>query len=391
MSINSLLRVNNIESLEGATGSISIVGNIIANGMPIMGTTGPIGPTGADSYVPGPIGVTGPIGETGPTGADSLVPGPIGVTGPTGGTGPIGPTGPTGVFGAGNFTWFAGPGSTVLTSSSVACTGVIGDNDWKSIAYSVEGYVGSVKTTFQNLISGFPEGQIVVGFTETPTPTSNPSFDDINFGLFLDPNQDVIVKELGVDVYTSTTPWGTSNVFSIVFYNETISYKVDEIEIYSTPRGATGPLYLAVAFQSVGGQVSNVHFFPMVVGDVGPTGPTGPSVGMFDIYDYTITGLTSGYVAALKSPEIPDWQYVVDNYDLVMLKAYENVSNSTLITTTISTSELDTASQFGAVYYKDTTKYVEITRDILGSNNFTIDNSFISGDAVIKMTAYKFY
>jgi hypothetical protein len=199
------------------------------------------------------------------------------------------------------------------------------------------------------------------------------------------------VKELGVDVYTSTTPWGTSNVFSIVFYNGTISYKVDEIEIYSTPRGATGPLYLAVAFQSVGGQVSNVHFFPMVVGDVGPTGPTGPSVGMFDIYDYTITGLTSGYVAALKSPEIPDWQYVIDNYDLVMLKAYENVSNSTLITTTISTSELDTASQFGAVYYKDTTKYVEITRDILGSNNFTIDNSFISGDAVIKMTAYKFY
>jgi hypothetical protein len=233
----------------------------------------------------------------------------------------------------------------------------------------------------------------MVGFTENSTPSNDSpySYSDIDFAILLSPNEPVVIYESGSQAYESSIPWGTSNVFSIVFYNGTVSYLVDEVEIYSTARGSTEPLYLATAFRSVGGQVSNVHFFPMVVGDVGPTGPTGPSVGMFDIYNHIITGLTSGYSAALKSPEIPNWQYVIDNYDLVMLKAYENVSNSALITTTISTSELDTASHFGAVYYKDTTKYVEITRSILGSNNFNIDNSFISGDAVIKMTAYKFY
>ena len=73
----STLQVNNIQSLEGATGSINIVGNIIANGMPIEGATGatgeqgPIGVTG-DTGATGPIGVTGDTGATGPTGASVI-------------------------------------------------------------------------------------------------------------------------------------------------------------------------------------------------------------------------------------------------------------------------------------------------------------------------------
>ena len=59
----SLLRVDNIESLQGPTGPINITGNIIANGMPIAG------PTGA----PGSIGITVPTGNTGVTGPTGAV------------------------------------------------------------------------------------------------------------------------------------------------------------------------------------------------------------------------------------------------------------------------------------------------------------------------------
>jgi hypothetical protein len=51
---------------------------------------------GIDAYLDLPYG-----GIVGPQGADSTVPGPIGLTGPQGSTGPAGPTGPTGSTGAG--------------------------------------------------------------------------------------------------------------------------------------------------------------------------------------------------------------------------------------------------------------------------------------------------
>ena len=68
-----------------------------------MGPTGPSGPQGDASTVPGP---TGPAGPSGPQGDASTVPGPSGPSGPQGDTGPTGPigldgaTGPQGPSGA---------------------------------------------------------------------------------------------------------------------------------------------------------------------------------------------------------------------------------------------------------------------------------------------------
>lgn len=56
----------------------------------LRGLTGPAGPTGADSTVPGPQGATGAQG------AASTVPGPQGATGPQGASGAVGPQGPVG-------------------------------------------------------------------------------------------------------------------------------------------------------------------------------------------------------------------------------------------------------------------------------------------------------
>ena len=68
-----------------------------------------IGPAGADSTVPGPVGPSGgpvgpvgpvgPDGPVGPAGLDSTLVGPIGNTGPTGPAGDTGPAGPIGPSG----------------------------------------------------------------------------------------------------------------------------------------------------------------------------------------------------------------------------------------------------------------------------------------------------
>ena len=90
----SLLRVNQIESLTGATGSITITGNIIANGVPIAGATGATGNAGT-SGSSGTSGVTGATGTNGTSGTSGSS-GTSGVTGPTGNAGTSGTSGANG-------------------------------------------------------------------------------------------------------------------------------------------------------------------------------------------------------------------------------------------------------------------------------------------------------
>ena len=124
MSTNiSLLRVDNIESLNGATGSINITGSIRVNGVPIAGSTGATGATGST----GPTGSQGPIGITGPTGSDASATGPTGSTGATGSqgvTGPTGATGPTGVTGPTGSIGVTGPTGSVVTSIDILDIGI---------------------------------------------------------------------------------------------------------------------------------------------------------------------------------------------------------------------------------------------------------------------------
>jgi len=55
-----------------------------------------VGPAGADSSVPGPVGAPGPAGVAGPAGpaGEPGAPGPAGPAGPAGPQGPAGPAGP---------------------------------------------------------------------------------------------------------------------------------------------------------------------------------------------------------------------------------------------------------------------------------------------------------
>jgi len=86
---------------------------------------GATGPTGADSTVAGPTGVTGATGPTGPTGADSTVAGPTGTTGPSGvngATGPTGVPGATGPTGSGGLAAASQTEMEAAVSNTVAAT-----------------------------------------------------------------------------------------------------------------------------------------------------------------------------------------------------------------------------------------------------------------------------
>ena len=106
-AVQMLITVGHFDEIEDAIG---------------VAVAGPTGPTGADSTVAGPTGITG---NTGPTGADSTVAGPTGPTGITGNTGPTGadstvagPTGPTGITGNTGPTGVTGPEGTTATRST---------------------------------------------------------------------------------------------------------------------------------------------------------------------------------------------------------------------------------------------------------------------------------
>jgi len=163
MSTNiSLLRVDNIESLNGATGSINITGSIIVNGVPIAGSTGATGATGST----GPTGSQGPIGITGPTGSDASATGPTGSTGPvgaTGSTGPIGSTGPAGVTGPTGSIGATGPTGSVVTyidildvigiNTGSQSSGIANVTDWQEVIDNwdwllVRVYIDSANSTF---------------------------------------------------------------------------------------------------------------------------------------------------------------------------------------------------------------------------------------------------
>ena len=66
---------------------MSTIGNYTGPTGPSI--TGPVGSTGVDSIITGPIGPTGVVGPIGPTGINSIITGPVGPTGVIGPTGPV--------------------------------------------------------------------------------------------------------------------------------------------------------------------------------------------------------------------------------------------------------------------------------------------------------------
>lgn len=121
-------------------------------------------------------------------------------------------------------------------------------------------------------------------------------------------------------------------------------------------------------------------------GPIGVTGPTGSVVTSINIYDATGIGAGTSVTAI---PYVTNWQEVIDNWDWLLVRVYVDSANSTFLSTTVATADLDTANKFGVLNYVTPAQYVQFTRGILSSNTLTITNNYLANLA-ITITAYNF-
>lgn len=177
--------------------------------VPVAGPTGPQGPPGADSTVPGP---PGPSGPPGPAGADSTVPGP---PGPAGETGPAGPTGPAGADGSGSeVDWSNVPpafvhGTGVIDQNVVAISTVAGgypEAAWRNIA-------GSLRLAYINSFNGAAVENIRLAANGPSISGSRPSLWNGNLG-FDAAGKGVYFRAVATDD-TKLVPGATAGVLTI--------------------------------------------------------------------------------------------------------------------------------------------------------------------------------
>ncbi len=206
----------------GPTGASSFVTGPTGASSFVTGPTGPIGHTGASSFVTGPTGassfVTGPTGApsfvTGPTGASSFVTGPTGassfVTGPTGASSFV--TGPTGA-------------SSFVTGPTGASSFVTGPTGYKSTVPGPTGPTGA-----SSFVTG-PTGPafvtqfvpIFVNYTNVQTGTINPYSNGplITFNgnwLMNDIAYFRITSQMSYNADSSGGYTDTSNTMGVIFF-----------------------------------------------------------------------------------------------------------------------------------------------------------------------------
>ena len=161
---------------QGPTGSQGAMGNIgltgpqgAASQVPgptgltgntgLQGGTGAAGATGStgNTGLTGPTGLTGLTGNTGAQGADSVVPGPIGLTGNTGLTGSIGNPGPTGATGQAGI---SGNGSKTLLATATNLFTNVGASSMQQLILSYEDCFANYDFIEIELIACIPYGQV---------------------------------------------------------------------------------------------------------------------------------------------------------------------------------------------------------------------------------------
>lgn len=321
---------------QGLTGPQGRIGPAGPTGLPsdVTGTTGPTGATGPRGFtgpqglasdVTGPTGRVGPAGPTGSQGAASDVTGPTGrtgaagpagpqgargdtgargVTGATGGqglpgwTGPLGPrgtpggptgdvgptgtTGPVGPVGPGLFTLVTNNATRLSPNSVQKATDTAG---WDSSAYSVESYSSDNGIYLSFTVDANPSN-VAVGLSTNPlSPYSNAI---ITLGIVINEDGSIFVLNKGTTLYNpdfkinSLNSPNLLNVFAIHYAVGQTTFYYNGDVFYSTTEGidAGSSLYLSMNMYSPNATITNLAFYPLmlgVTGAAGPAGVTGPA------------------------------------------------------------------------------------------------------------------
>lgn len=294
----SLIRVDNIESLSGATGSIIITGNIIANGVPIAGVTGATGQSGTSgssgssgtsgingtSGIDGTSGVVGPTGDAGTSGTSGVdgATGEAGTSGINGATGDAGTSGIDGTSGINGATGDSGTSGTSGIDGTTGSTGPTGEAGTSGTS-GVDGTSGSVGPTGDAGTSGTSGIDGTSGSTGPTGPTNlSPSpttFTSLGNGYSYEVgNTGWVQIPIGTRFFTKVYDETQIDIF----FNSRIS-----VSTMSSPGGGQG-----MTFQVwVGGTSANAYISPYVIMNSDPTSPEPLPWGiMRSIY----TGLPSG-------------------------------------------------------------------------------------------------
>ena len=228
---------------------------------------GPTGPTGAASTVPGPTGATGaastvagPTGPSGPSGAASTVAGPTGPTGPSGAASTV--PGPTGATGAGGY--------SVLTGVVAPTTeGVNGDFFINTATSTIYG---------PKAAGAWPSGVLLVGPTGPTGAASTVPGPTGPTGA-----ASTVAGPTGPTGAASTVPGPTgptgpsgaaSTVPGATGASGAAGYAVLSGVVAPTAEGVNGDFFIDTATSTIYGPKA-AGSWPSGVLLVGPTGPTG--------------------------------------------------------------------------------------------------------------------
>jgi hypothetical protein len=112
-------------------------------------------------------------------------------------------------------------------------------------------------------------------------PTSNGSYDTIDFAWYFEANTNLLIYENGTNT-TNAGTYTTSTVVSITYDGYNVRYWKDGVIQRTVARAIGVPLYFDSSFYNIGASLNSVAFGPMgesgtsgAAGSMGPPGPSG--------------------------------------------------------------------------------------------------------------------
>ena len=215
---------------------------------------------------------------------------------------------------AGNVTWLGDSEIEVVTGTQLKRTA--GNGSWNFHKYSAESFTGGAYLSFIPASTGI---NFMIGLNTDPT--TNKSFDSIDYAWYIGAVGFAQIYENGTVVSLSSTPYTTSNVFSIIYDGRYIKYYKDGVETRAVDAGQSSNLKFHVdsSFAGISAEAKSIRFGP--VGRVGNNGINTATVALYakntsatsapaafsGTFTYTF------YTAALSGGTLNDWTTTAPN------------------------------------------------------------------------------
>jgi len=151
---------------------------------------------------------------------------------------------------------------------------------WDTKAYSDTGLLSPMRFRFYRptLV-----GISAAGLTESSTGQLDPAL--IEYSFYIDASEVITIRELGVIVYTHSSPHTIDNLYEIIYSGSTVTYFINGSLVFTTVGAAAKTYYLTEALFTVGTKYTKSNL-QSEVSDQLPTGArmevTGEGISVYD-------------------------------------------------------------------------------------------------------------